>query len=161
MCDGGYRSKSPRKVFLIEWAIQGHHRSCNYQQGEILVCRINYMSSQMLCYPHDACVFYRSVCVAKHNILGLGTLVFGPNDKLSFIHCSMPEQASPSVFRHFDRPIIDDPSAACSTHCYSVAVERFSDESSAVTRPRVCLTAYQVKPNRSLQFVIYEPWSDY
>ena len=33
----------------------------------------------------------------------------------------MPEQASPSVFRHFDCPIIDDPSASCSTHCYSVA----------------------------------------
>ena len=36
-----------------------------------------------------------------------------------------------------------------------------SAESSAVTRTGVCLTAYQVKPNRSLCFAIYEPRSDY
>ena len=31
----------------------------------------------------------------------------------------------PSVFRHFNCPVVDDPNATCSTHCYSVAVERF------------------------------------
>ena len=36
-----------------------------------------------------------------------------------------------------------------------------SDESSSVNRTGVYLTDYQVKPNRSLRFAIYEPWSDY
>ena len=63
----------------------------------------------------------------------------------------MPEQASPSVFRHFDCPIMDVPNAAC----YSVAVERFWHKSSAVTRTgvnRSCTLRYTVHDTENLTF---------
>ena len=69
-------------------------------------------------------------------------------------------QHTRAVFRHFNCPLVDDPNAACSTHCYSVAVEQYWPKSSAVTRTGVCLTTYP-KTEQILHFAIYKPRLDY